>query len=595
MTTKKGPKEILLVEDSPTQAEQTKYILERHGYQVATAQNGREAMNLLAAWKPNLVISDILMPEVDGYQLCRFIREERHLQDTPIILLTALSEPIDVMRALECGADNFIIKPFEENHLLKWVKLFLLEKGLQQQEEAQKGLEFLFQGQKYFITSDRLQILNLLLSTYEAAVEKNTELIKAQKELKEQAQILAGINRVFHEAMTCETEEELGRTCLAAAEDLTGSKFGFIAEINREGLLDDIAVSDPGWAACRLPGTVKPIIAKGFHIRGIFGRTVKEEKAIIINDPLTDPDRVGTPEGHPPIEAFLGVPLKHADKTIGLIGLGNKPGGYDLRDQIAAEALAPAIVESFLRKRAEARIKELNADLLSHVRQLEAANKEMEAFSYSVSHDLRSPLRGITGFARMLQEDYGEKLDAKGLHYLEMIEKASIHMNELIDALLGLSRVTQAEMQQQTVDLSALARSIAENLQSSEPARQVDFIIAEGLVATGDPRLMKVVLENLLNNAWKFTGETPKARIELGVQDSDRGQVFFVRDNGVGFDMKYADKLFGAFKRLHGANEFPGTGIGLATVLRIINRHGGRIWAESAVDQGAAFYFTLNT
>ncbi len=406
MTTRKDPEEILIVEDSPTQMERLRFVLEKNGYRVTAAKDGREAAALLARHKPDLVISDILMPEVDGYQLCRFVREDQNLQEVPVILLTALSDPVDVLRALECGADNFIIKPFEEQNLIQRVKLFLLNQSLRQHEGVQVGLEIVFQGQKYFINSDRLQILNLLLSTYEAAVQRNGQLLKAQTELQalaaeleaqseelqaqneelrtlteelqesegraqRQAQILTGINRIFHEAMTCETEEELGRTCLAAAEDLTGSKCGFIAEINREGLLDNIAISDTGWELCRIPGTTEPVIPKGFHIRGIFGRTIKDEKAIIVNDPASNLDRVGIPAGHPPLTAFLGVPLKQAHKTIGMIGLANKPGGYQLADQVAIEALAPAMVESFLRKRAEARIKELNKDLLLNLRQLE--------------------------------------------------------------------------------------------------------------------------------------------------------------------------------------------------------------------------------
>jgi signal transduction histidine kinase/DNA-binding response OmpR family regulator len=586
---------ILIAEDSPTQTENLRYFLEKHGYKVIAAQNGRDALDMIERYKPHLLISDIIMPEMDGYELCRCLRTDLGLRDLPIIFLTVLSDPADIMKSLECGADSFIIKPFQEGPLLERIRLLLASQGLRQRQERQEPVEVDFHGKKYQVNADRLQIMNLLVSTYEAAVEQNKQLIQTQRDLRTQAQILTEINRIFHEAIICETEEELGRTCLAAAEELTDSRFGFIGEKNREGLLDDIAVSDPGWEACRLPGTDKPVIPKGFHIRGIFGRTIKEEKSVIVNDPASDPDRVGTPDGHPPIEAFLGVPLKQAGETIGMIGLGNKPGGYDHNDQTAAEALAPAIVESFLRKRAETRIKELNAALALHVRQLEAANQELEAFSYSVSHDLQAPLRGIMGYSRMLQEDYGEKLDDTGWQYLEKLQVAGKQMSSLIEALLGLSRVTRAEMRRQNVNLSDLARSIAENLQSSDLGRQVNFVIADGLVATCDLPLVKIVLENLLANAWKFTGKTPHGRIEFGIQGSDRGPVFFVRDNGVGFDMQHADKLFGAFQRLHGASEFPGTGIGLATVQRIINRHGGRIWAEAAEDHGATFYFTLNT
>lgn len=225
--------------------------------------------------------------------------------------------------------------------------------------------------------------------------------------------------------------------------------------------------------------------------------------------------------------------------------------------------------------------------------ELEVANKELEAFSYSVSHDLRAPLRSIEGFSEFLLEDYADKLDAQGKDYLQRVCEATERMSELIDDLLSLSRVTRMEMRRETVDLSVLVQSIADNLQHTTFVRQVEFVIAEGLIVNGDRRLLRIVLENLLGNAWKFTGKLPQARIEIGVTQDEGQQAYFVLDNGAGFDMAYADKLFGAFQRLHSMTEFPGTGIGLATVQRIIHRHGGRVWAKGAIGQGAAFYFTL--
>jgi light-regulated signal transduction histidine kinase (bacteriophytochrome) len=225
--------------------------------------------------------------------------------------------------------------------------------------------------------------------------------------------------------------------------------------------------------------------------------------------------------------------------------------------------------------------------------QLEVTNKELEAFSYSVSHDLRAPVRIIQGFAQILMEDYADKLDLEGKQYLTRMCENTQRMSELIDDLLSLSGVTSSQMHYQTVDLSALAQRIATHLQQTQPERLVQFVIAQGLIVNGDRRLLQIVLENLLNNAWKFTGKLSQARIEIGVTLNQGQQAYFVRDNGVGFDMIYADKLFTAFQRLHSSTEFPGTGIGLATVQRIIRRHGGRVWAEAAVGQGATFYFTF--
>ena len=233
------------------------------------------------------------------------------------------------------------------------------------------------------------------------------------------------------------------------------------------------------------------------------------------------------------------------------------------------------------------------AKVIAVNQQLETANKELDAFSYSVSHDLRAPLRAVDGFSQILMEEYPDRLDAQGRHYLERVRVGAQHMARLIDDLLNLSRVTRTEMNPELVDLSTIAESVAEDLRSAEPDRRVEVAVQPGLQVEGDAKMLRIVLTNLLSNAWKFTGRQPGARIELGVRDIDGARAFYVRDNGVGFDMTYAGKLFGAFQRLHATNEFPGTGIGLATVQRIIHRHGGRIWAEGAVEQGATVYFTL--
>ena len=404
---------ILIAEDSPTQAERLRYALERQGYGVVAACNGKLALEAARRSKPTLIISDIVMPEMDGYELCRQIKADAELRGVPVILVTTLSDPQDVIRGLECRADNFIIKPYDEHYLMSRIQFVLLNREICEHEHASMGVEIHFNGQRHFITADRLQILNLLLSTYEAAIQRNQELTRAKNELR-------------------------------------------------------------------------------------------------------------------------------------------------------------------------------NANIA-----LETANKELEAFSYSVSHDLRAPLRSINGFTQIVLEDGADQLDENGKEHLLRVQKACVRMGQLIDDLINLSRASRGEMHRERVDLSLIARSVASDLEKAYPERKVSVRIAETLIADADPRLMRIVLENLFGNAWKFTSKRGEACIEFDSRAEEDQKVFFVRDNGAGFDMAFADRLFGAFQRLHNADDFPGTGIGLATVQRIVHRHGGRVWAQGEVGKGATFLFTL--
>ena len=550
-----------------------------------------------------------------------------------------------------------------------------------------------------------------------------TERKQAEDKIRRQGLLLAAINRIFYETLTVSSVESVAQVCLTVARELTGSQFGFIGEITPEGLFTTTALSDPGWEACRMPGMQAAMMIKNMIIRGIWGRVILKEQSLIVNDPVSYPDRVGVPEGHPPITSFLGVPLRDQNKVVGMIAMANRESGYTSDHQQDLEALSlafaeairrklaetqleaarrryselfqnitiglcrttpgekgtfidvnPAMVKMFEaddkeqllalhpseiyldnaqrlivsdmvmsqgvlkstdikfktlkgrpiwgritsakkgdaegqvyfdnsieditpRKQAEEEVRILNAELEQRVRdrtaQLEVANKELESFSYSVSHDLRAPLRSIDGFSQALLEEYGNKLDDTGKTYLERVRKATQKMGFLIDDMLKLSRVTKSEFHHASVDLSHMVRTIAETHQKKNPERAVEVTVQEGIMVQGDPYLLKIVMENLLDNAWKFTGKEAHPLVEFGTTVRDGKTVCFIRDNGVGFDMAYVDKLFGAFQRLHTKEEFAGTGIGLATVQRIINRHGGQVWAVGEVGKGATFNFTL--
>lgn len=307
-----------------------------------------------------------------------------------------------------------------------------------------------------------------------------------------------------------------------------------------------------------------------------------------------------------------GVPLVvmsgHEDETLALQAVQTGAQDYLVKGHVDSYGLERAIRYAIERQREETEIRRLNADLEQRVRartaELEAVNQELETFSYSVSHDLRAPVVRIKGFCRILLEDYGGQLEPDGRRYLQRIQAAGLSMEQLIESLLRLAHLTRSEIRRETLDLSALASAIAEELRQSDPARPAEFVIAPKLQTQADARLLRIALENLLGNAWKFTAKQPRGRIEFGQQllsepeagiGADAGPVYFVRDNGVGFEPAHADRLFKAFQRLHAEAEFPGIGIGLATVQRIVQRHGGRVWAQSASGQGATFYFTLGT
>lgn len=339
--------------------------------------------------------------------------------------------------------------------------------------------------------------------------------------------------------------------------------------------------------------------------KSLLGEVVNGKKVVIANDISSGPSDGACVTGSPALNSFLGIPLLSNEELIGVIGLANRRGGYtgDLAAYLdpVVKACANLLVASRIdrqRMKAEEEIRQLNASLEGRVRErtaeLEAAIKELDAFSYSVSHDLRAPLRAVDGYSRMLLEDYAGRFDDDGRRKVDVIRAETQRMGQLIDDLLAFSRLSRQKTGTETIDMHDMAQKVFDELAALDPSRQLRLDLRPLPIAHGTRAMIRQVWVNLISNAIKFTKERPVGEIEIGTQTGGNGApVYYVRDNGAGFDMRHVGKLFGVFQRLHGQQEFQGTGVGLALVQRIVQRHGGTVWAEGLVDHGATFYFTI--
>lgn len=406
---------ILAVEDSLVQAKHLAYFFKTNNINFELYPNAEEAYNAAINKKPELIISDIIMPGMDGYEFCRKIKSNENLSDIPVILLTSLQDPHDIIKGLQAGADNFITKPYHEKYLLSRIQYLLINRDNRFAGSAEMVIEMVFRGKKYQINSDKKQILDLLLSVYEAAIERNDELTAIKAEL--------------------ETANE----------------------------------------------------------------------------------------------------------------------------------------------------------------SLKQANQDLEAFSRTVSHDLKSPLNGIIGLIDLLMmENKSYSINQEGKELLEMMSESAWSMSNLIQDLLQFAKSGQITVENEPVNLSEIATEVMTEVLFRDTSRKVKVIIEPDIHAKADPKLIRVVFDNLFGNAFKYSGLKENAEISFGKSDYYGQNLYFVKDNGAGFDMKMADKLFQPFQRLHSSSVFKGTGVGLSTVQRIIEKHNGKIWAESEIGIGSTFYFTLN-
>jgi DNA-binding response OmpR family regulator len=526
-----GEATVLVIDDSVTFREALKAALEQASYRVIVSDSGEEGLRLASDQRPMAVVVDGQLPGIDGATVIRRIRLDAALRGLPCLLLTASDERGAELHALDAGADAFVRKDEDIDVILARLKAVLRSAGGQSPDRAQeRGTASLAAPKKILAVDDSETHLQELA---EALRADGYEVVLARS--GEEALQLLAVQRV---------------DCV---------------------LLDLLMPGIGGRETCR---RVKN--APGMRdIPIVMLTAVEDREAMIQGLSAGADDYIAKSSDFDLVRARVLAQIRRKqfeDET------------RRIREQLLRAELE-AVEARTAREMAEERAK--------LVAELEAKNEELESFSHSVAHDLRAPLRSIDGFGLALLEDYADKLDDDGKQYLTYVRESAQQMSQLIDDMLALSQVTRGEFERATVDLSRIARSVGAELARAAPDRPVEFVVADGLIGDGDSRLMTIALENLLGNAWKYSGQRERARIEVGAIEGEP-RTFFVRDNGAGFDMAYADKLFGMFQRLHAKSEFEGTGIGLATVQRVIRRHGGRIWADAAVGRGATFFFTLD-
>jgi len=646
---------VLIVDDSLTVRMDLAEAFEVAGFRSVLCATIAGARAALSREPVDVVVLDVLVPDGDGIELLKKIRASGSALDSIVMMLSTEAEIKDRIRGLQTGADEYVGKPYDARYVVARARELLRLRRAGKADERRtilviddsktfrEELRQAFETTGYAVSlatsgEEGLRVAatqrpgaivvdGVLPGIDGATVIRRVRLDAALRsvpcllltasedhgaELRaldagadafvrkegDVGVILARLAAMLRQAAITTIDEKaslLGPKKILAVDDSVTYLHELSSSLRDEGY--DVVLARSGEEALELLA-VQPVdcILLDLIMPGLSGQeTCRRIKAAqVVRD----------------IPLVMLTALE--DRSAMLDGLGAGADDYiskssefevlkaRVRAQIRRKQFEDEnrrIREELLKKELEAaearasrELAETRAVLLE---ELERKNKELEAFSYSVSHDLRAPLRSIDGFSQAFLEDYADRVDAKGQGYLRRVGSAAQRMGELIDDMLQLSRVGRVEMRREETDLSDLARLVVAELRKHEPDRNIDVEIGDGLVAEADPRLMRIALENLLGNAWKFTRKVSGARIEVGSTGVPDGKSYFVKDNGAGFNMEYADKLFSPFQRLHSEEDFPGTGIGLATVYRVIDRHGGRVWAESEVGKGATFYFTL--
>jgi DNA-binding response OmpR family regulator len=649
--------EVLIVDDSLTVRMDLGEAFESAGIATTLCATMTEARAAISTESFALIVLDVLLPDGDGIDLLREIRSMPDTGSTIVMLLSTEAEVHDRIRGLETGADEYVGKPYDQSYVVARALELLRKKAPGPGEERsttvliiddsptfREELKSILESSGYAVVTARtgedglraavavrpaVIVVDGVLPGIDGSTvirriradaalrgtpcilltgseERSGELdaldagADAYVRKEEDTQIiLARVTAALRSARSPfpagTTSSLLGPKKILAVDDSLTYLHEVAERLRQQGY--DVILARSGEEAlellsvqavdCILLDLMMPGLSGQDTCRRIKGSSSWRDIPLVMHTSLEEQDfmveginagaddYIAKSSDHEVLFARVRAQLRRKQF---------EDENRNIREQLLQKEREVVIANS-ARELAEARA--------AFVQELESKNSELEAFSYSVSHDLRAPLRSIDGFSKLLLEDHAGKLDAKGQDYLLRVRESAQRMGELIDDLLLLSRVGRADLRRDRVDLSGIARSAAEELRRKDPGRQVAVCVEDQLTAEADSGLMRVVFENLLGNAWKFTAKVLEARIEVGAEQQDGVTAFFVRDNGAGFDMSYAEKLFSPFQRLHTELEFPGTGIGLATVHRIIDRHGGRIRADSAVDRGATFYFTI--
>ncbi len=648
---------ILIVDDSLTVRMDLGEAFDLAGFMNTLCSTLSEARTVLLTGSFDLIILDVLLPDGDGIEFLREVRTAPSTASTPVMLLSSEAEVRDRVRGLNTGADDYVGKPYDQSYVVararellrtkkpatgsvKSKTVLVIDDSPTFREElksvlessgysvvtagtGEDGLRAAVDARPAVIVVDgvlpgidgstvikRIRADAVLRSTpcilLTASEERSGELraleagADAYVRKEEDTQvILARVTAVLRSSgapsTVASTSSLLGPKRILTVDDSLTYLHEVAAHLREEGY--DVIPAHSGEEAlellsvqtvdCILLDLVMPGLSGQETCRRIKGSVAWRDIPLIMHTALEEPDAM--------IEGINAGADDYIAKSSDLEVLCARVRAQLRRKQFEDENRN--IREQLLQKELEVSVansaRELAETRAAFAEELERKNGELEAFSYSVSHDLRAPLRSIDGFSRLLLEDCEGKLDGKGQDYLRRVCESAQRMGELIDDLLLLSRVARAELKRERVDLASIANVAFEELKKKDLNRCVELRVAEQLSVEADGRLMRVAFDNLLGNAWKFTARVPEAWIEIGTEQKSGDAVFFVRDNGAGFDMSYVENLFRPFQRLHTESDFPGTGIGLATVHRIIDRHGGRIWAEGVVDRGATFYFTI--